>query len=353
MAENDLVEEAYSYKYLVRTDVKNFYPSVYTHSIAWALHSRTLIRKGNNRGDFNLLGNRLDKLFQNANDGCTNGLPIGPVVSDLIAEIILSAVDLNISPQLKSMGVLALRFKDDYRFLCRSTEDCKKVTKLLQKGLKEFNLLLSEDKTEIATLPEGIFREWRTRYDPISPKKGTKITFKKFKELYLGVLRIDCEVPGTGIIERFLVDVTDKSYAPLFPVSLFDINKIISLLLLLAEKRIRSFPRILGVIESMMVQAKDPRINLKVEKHLNKLLSDLNKDPEDNKYLISWILYFLNSNRLNVLKTVEYTDPIIMSVKSNRNNMFAPSDNFKLFRGARETRHSGQLLKHLDAFKRK
>ena len=142
MAEDDLVEEAYRYKYLVRADVKNFYPSVYTHSIAWALHSRVRIRKDRNRYDFSYLGNRLDKLFQNASDGCTNGLPIGPVVSDLVAEIILSSVDMSISKDLSKRDILALRFKDDYRFLCRTREECRFTTKLLQKGLKAFNLLL-------------------------------------------------------------------------------------------------------------------------------------------------------------------------------------------------------------------
>ena len=158
MAERDLAEEAYAYKFLVRTDVKNFYPSVYTHSVAWALHKRSVIRN-QNRYNFNLVGNRLDKLLQNANDGCTNGLPIGPAASDLISELILSAVDTEISAELAKNGILALRFKDDYRFLCRTEDDCRKATKLLQRGLKQYNLLLNEDKTLVLELPEGVFRE--------------------------------------------------------------------------------------------------------------------------------------------------------------------------------------------------
>src|SRR5690606_40387637 len=67
-----------------------FYPSVYTHSLAWAIHGKRTIRnggKGKNRRDMKFVGNRLDKLFQMANDGCTNGLPIGPAVSDIVSEI--------------------------------------------------------------------------------------------------------------------------------------------------------------------------------------------------------------------------------------------------------------------------
>src|SRR5665647_566177 len=98
MAENDLVAEAYNYKFLLRTDIKNFYPSIYTHSIAWALHTKELIRKKGNRADFsNFLGLKVDRLIQSANDGCTNGIAIGPAISDLISEIVLSAIDTECS----------------------------------------------------------------------------------------------------------------------------------------------------------------------------------------------------------------------------------------------------------------
>ncbi len=97
MAENDLVSEAFRFKHLFTTDVRNCYASIYTHSIPWALHTKQLAHDFKNRNDFTLFGNRLDKLFQNANDGCTNGIPIGPAISDLIAEVVLAGVDLALS----------------------------------------------------------------------------------------------------------------------------------------------------------------------------------------------------------------------------------------------------------------
>lgn len=348
MAEKDLAEEAYRYKYLVRADVKNFFPSVYTHSIAWALHSRAVIRK--KRYNFGLLGNRLDKLFQNASDGCTNGLPIGPVVSDLIAEIVLSAVDLSISKGLLSKDILALRFKDDYRFLCRTKEECKAATKLLQKGLKEFNLLLNEDKTEVSELPEGVFREWVSRYQLICPKKGKSLTFREFREFYLNVLRIDREVPGTGVLDRFISDLTGNSYAPLFPVSPSYTKSISSLLLLLAQRRIKSFPRILGLLESMMVSAAQPRVSAAIRERVNQLLTEYAEEPEDNRYAISWLLYFLRSNRLGIKTKKVFTDPVLRSIQMNRSSIFTTVKDFKLFRSVSAARRAGLLLKHLDVF---
>src|SRR5258706_10363560 len=59
MAEHDLASVAYRYKFLITTDVKNFYPSIYTHSIPWAIHGKKLITTKRNRYNYGLFGNRL------------------------------------------------------------------------------------------------------------------------------------------------------------------------------------------------------------------------------------------------------------------------------------------------------
>ncbi len=160
MVDRDMASIAYRYSHLVKTDIKNFYPSVYTHSLAWALHGKRRARK--ERYNYKLLGNRLDRLFQQANDGCTNGIPIGPVVSDIAAEILASAVDVNLTARLRAAGSNSpvFRFKDDYRFLVQSDSDGRTVIKHLQSALRAFNLEVNDAKTEIHALPGGLFREW-------------------------------------------------------------------------------------------------------------------------------------------------------------------------------------------------
>ena len=122
MTENDIAAIAFRYNYLIKTDVKNFYPSIYTHSIPWSIHGKKFIRKPSNRNDYSYFGNRLDRLFQNADDGCTNRVPVGPAVSDLIAETVLSGVDRLLSKSIKE-NVVVVRFKDDYRILAKTEQD--------------------------------------------------------------------------------------------------------------------------------------------------------------------------------------------------------------------------------------
>lgn len=74
MAEKDLVVDAANYQLFARTDITNLYASIYTHSIGWALHGR---EESFTDTTFTLLGNKVDRLTQYANDARTNGIPVG------------------------------------------------------------------------------------------------------------------------------------------------------------------------------------------------------------------------------------------------------------------------------------
>lgn len=172
MAEKDIVVDSTFYLYLAKTDITNFYASIYTHSIAWALHGRE-----NALADtaYQLFGNKIDKLVQYANDARTNGLAIGSALSDLIAEIILSSIDLSISNSLSEIDFIAVRFKDDYRVLCQSENDAKLILKTISIELSKFNLILNENKTSIYKLPDGLYRVHDREYFPHSIRSHKKI----------------------------------------------------------------------------------------------------------------------------------------------------------------------------------
>ncbi len=134
-------------KYILQADINHFYPSIYTHSIPWAIHTKAIAKT--NRSDA-LIGNRLDRLVRNAQDGQTMGIPIGPDISLLIAEIILSAVDI----VLYDRGIRhGFRYIDDYEFGFRTLSEAERTLAVLQEMLNEYELSLNPNKTEIITLP--------------------------------------------------------------------------------------------------------------------------------------------------------------------------------------------------------
>jgi hypothetical protein len=349
MAEHALASLAYRYKFIITTDVKNFYPSVYTHSIPWAIHGKKLIRKPRNRNDFSYFGNRLDKLFQNANDGCTNGIPIGPVVSDMIAELVLSSVDRLFS---KSLGenVFVVRFKDDYRILAKTEEDGRSAIKALQDALKEHRLELNDEKTQFHRLPNGLFRNWVSQYHSANPRPKAYYKFKRFKEVYLSVVTIDRDNPGCGVIDRFLADIVTKNYRLRVKLDSRTLPKIISLLLTLGDLRTKAFPKILAIIEAILKSPFGSTYSRDIENHLIEFLAQ--KRESEYRYLIAWIVYFLRANGLDrkLRGRFKFSDPVVRSICTSRLSAFKGCGDFKLFQGVRAASKRTSMLEHLNVF---
>lgn len=157
----DPAQHFLSHGVVVSADIYNFYGSVYTHSVSWALHGRDEAK--NRSRDFSLSGNRFDKLLQNAHDGQTNGIPVGNIISDVMAELVLKDVDELIAPLLLELDVKAFRFKDDYRFICKSKRDARAVIDKLALSLNtHYGLSLNQSKTKIQFVDDYL----RSTLDP-------------------------------------------------------------------------------------------------------------------------------------------------------------------------------------------
>lgn len=354
MAEKDLLEESYNYKYILRTDVTNFYNSIYTHSIAWALHSKETVRKKENLYNYDLIGNKLDLLIRNSNDRCTNGIPIGPAVSDLIAEIVLCAVDRNASQFLSKTDVqyIGVRYKDDYRFLCHSEDDAQSIIKILQRSLSMFNLTLHEGKSSVTSLPDGLFRSWKIRYQSHSLAYKKKIPYKLFENTILKVMDIDKATPNTGVIDKFLSELTDDKNQFKLEVTEKNVRKLISLLVHLKDRRVKSFPQILAIIEAIYNNSEAAKIKDIILKLVKEHFESLIKDIEANLYEILWTSYFIKSNGLFELNLSDYaSSKFLMSIIKDTQELFQYND-FSIYQRIEPYSHEQSILEYLKVFNR-
>lgn len=141
-------------KYLLVTDISQFYQSIYLHTIPWILHGKA---KAKRKRDDTLLGNILDKTLRNGQDGQTIGLPIGPDTSMLVAELILSDLDKEISTFTRH----GFRFIDDFEFSFERRSDAEACLSRLQEYLSQVELDLNPHKTYVAELPFPIGTPWK------------------------------------------------------------------------------------------------------------------------------------------------------------------------------------------------
>ncbi len=137
-----------------------FYPSIYTHSLPWAVHGKDVVKQAMRvrHGLNNLWSNKFDVLLRNLNEQQTVGIPIGPDISRVVSEIILGAVDVELHRTLRNLR--GIRYIDDYEFSVDSESEADRIVSTLQTILGTYELDLNLNKTEVVKLPTELERWW-------------------------------------------------------------------------------------------------------------------------------------------------------------------------------------------------
>lgn len=158
--------------YLLKTDISQFYPSLYTHAIGWAVDPK--LRKKANWGNKSLLGKKLDQALMDLDGKVSLGVPIGNDISLLLAEVVLGQVDrvIGVTPSR------AFRWFDDYELAFDTSDQAEDMLKKLNRALGAFRLRLNAKKTAIMRLPCPAQDEWQ---DAIS--KAGSVSFKNSRDM--------------------------------------------------------------------------------------------------------------------------------------------------------------------------
>ena len=116
-----LIEKSFDKKVELTLDISQFYPTIYTHSIPWAIVGKDKAKKffkiaisdktkwqglvnSNNDAKAYWSANFIDTLVRNCNDRQSIGLCIGPDTSLILAEVIANRIDNEISKRLSSIS---------------------------------------------------------------------------------------------------------------------------------------------------------------------------------------------------------------------------------------------------------
>jgi|ERR1017187_651480 hypothetical protein len=146
--EQGAIELALDYAYVFHADITDCYATIYTHSVAWALHGKATAKT--NRNDMTLIGNVIDAHVQDMRHGQTNGIPQGSVLMDLVAEMVLGYADIQLSERLAKNNItdfFVLRYRDDYRIFVNNPQSGEVVLKTLTEVMIDLGLKLNTAKT--------------------------------------------------------------------------------------------------------------------------------------------------------------------------------------------------------------
>lgn len=161
---------SYDKRYEVTFDIVQFYPSIYTHTISWALLGKKKAKELFNISNSNPTkwesiknvapdailyrkANILDTSIRNCQDKQSIGFPIGPDTSFILAEVIANRLDSEIQKKSEEIEFSGLRYYDDYVFYTNNYDDAERILKIGQSVFQDFQLESNEKKARISEIP--------------------------------------------------------------------------------------------------------------------------------------------------------------------------------------------------------
>ena len=323
-----LIELSFNKRYELRLDISNFYPSIYTHSISWAIMGKKLSKKYFKKKNSprinwtNLLTTdanaqtysiceKLDMLVRNCQERQSIGLPIGTDISFILAEIIGNRLDYEINQRLKDVDFKGTRYYDDYYFYTNTFNDTEKILKTTQQVLNDFQLETNESKVHIKEIPFSFESKWASELSTYRFKSINKYEIRNF----------------FSVLFRLVEDnPKDSSWIFLYALGRFEYGNIkiskenwdlfLNLLIktvVIDTSNIDQFLKILLSYKTYLTKKSKEKIK---EVLVQKIIEHLSLN---HSFEVSWALWILKSFNikidieiiLSVLKSDDYTSKLI------------------------------------------
>jgi len=153
----EIIKYEKKYQYLMLLDISKCFPSIYTHTISWAVRNKELSKEFSQKNAS--FGSEFDTLMQELNYNETNGIIIGPEISRIFSEIILQDIDAKIIKRLASGKIIynrdytLKRYVDDYFVFAVNKDIISKIQEEIIDQLLLYNLHINDKKIEYFTRP--------------------------------------------------------------------------------------------------------------------------------------------------------------------------------------------------------
>lgn len=270
--------------WLVKTDITRFYPSIYTHSIAWAAYGKEKV-KSSLRVYEGTLADRLDLLVRSCNRNQTVGIPIGPETSRIIAEIISSRIDLDFGsalPDIKKQNID--RLQDDWTVGAQTLEGAENIISVISKCYRDYGLEINGSKTSVTHLLSSKQASWQSEISAFLSHRLGGLEGTRLREFLALCLRLQMAHPSDAVLNYALSIVEGRK------ILKRDLEIVESFLLKVAAISPISMDRVCRIILNIEYKTG----GLSKERIVDRFISLAEKYFENGSlYEVIWLLYAL------------------------------------------------------------
>ena len=292
------LDKSFQAKYFVHADVANCYPSIYSHSIPWALVGNKEAK--DNMNVKTIWYNKLDYAIRSMQRNETVGIAIGPDTSSIISELVLTRIDKELSEYKY------LRFIDDYKCYCSSKEHAETFIRELSKELEKYHLRLNPKKTKIIELPKPLDEDWVRELKAYTNKflnlnKLSKKHINTISEFIDLAINLAQKNPGDSPIRYAVKVLSKKNYLD---------NDVFAFVIMYLSRVCFIYPYFIDVFDLILQKSKSNKhiIDL-VSKEINSLLNEHLKYSRSDVALWGLVLSMRYNFEINDFE--EYSDYLI------------------------------------------
>lgn len=192
-------------KYIVKADISTCFPSIYSHSLPWAIVGKEVAKA--TRNDETLWYNQIDAACSTLKNGETHGLLIGPYASNLLSEVILTVVD----KKMYDKGYRYYRNIDDYECYVETYEKAQCFLHDIEEALREFDLPLNHKKTAILPLPVAMAEKWVHKLNSYLAITSDKINCKEVNAYLDLAIGLAAETGNSAVLNYAIKSLAGKN----------------------------------------------------------------------------------------------------------------------------------------------
>ena len=272
-------------RFVVRADISNFFPSIYSHAIPWALVGIPESKKNKSNGA--KWFNKLDKAVRHTKSARS----IGPGTSSILAEAILARIDEKLSKDFTYY-----RYIDDYTAYCETHNKGREFISNLAKHLSKYKLVLNVNKTNILPLPQPSTTDWIDDLNNALPEGGDISTNNAINYLDLAV-RLARQVPDGSVLKYALKSLRNVIFKEDSGPRSFD-EELITTVLRYALNSSFHQPVLVPMLEKFFDALPSSRYLFEFGDELQQLLREYSSAGYSDA--ICWILYLSNKYGVDI-----------------------------------------------------